>query len=146
MSITQSPETLASTTTMEVGDAHARLSCRVHLSRRMADPGCARPLFVLVHGIGMSHRYFDRLQDELIEYGDTLILDLPGFGGTPTPGHRMTVGDYATVIGRALDDEGAGGCVVIGHSMGAQFVTELALGRPDLVSRLVLIGPTSDVE
>lgn len=146
MSITLSPETVASTTTIEDDEASARPSCRVHLSRRMAEPGCVRPLFVLVHGIGMSHRYFDRLQRELIDHGDTLVLDLPGFGGTRTPERRMSVADYSVVIGWALDEEGARGCVVIGHSMGAQFVTELALSRPDLVSRLVLIGPVTDVE
>jgi pimeloyl-ACP methyl ester carboxylesterase len=144
------PETVASTTTIEIevraDDAHARLSCRMHLSRRAADPGQIRPLFVMVHGIGMSHRYYDKLQRRLIEHGDTLILDLPGFGGTPTPEHRMSVQDYAAVISRALDEEGASRCVAIGHSMGAQFVTELAINRPDLVSQLVLIGPVTDVE
>ncbi|WP_181036314.1 alpha/beta fold hydrolase [Arthrobacter sp. B1805] len=137
---------IASTRTIEVDAARERFSCRIHLARRVPDPGQVRPLFVMVHGIGMSHRYYDKLQRKFIEHGDTLILDLPGFGGTPKPGHRMSVEDYAAVIARTLDDEGASGCVVIGHSMGAQFVTELAISRPDLVSRLVLIGPVTDVE
>jgi pimeloyl-ACP methyl ester carboxylesterase len=142
------PETSATrtTTTTDIDGAHIRLTCRVHLTRRVAEPGTARPLFVMVHGIGMSHRYYDTLQRELLEHGDTLVLDLPGFGGTPRPGHRMSVQDYAAVLARALDEEEARGCVVIGHSMGAQFVTELAISRPDLVSQLVLIGPVTNVE
>ena len=120
------------------------LTCRVHRARRAPEPGSARRLFVLVHGLGMSHRYFDRLQATLIEHGDTLVLDLPGFGGTATPDHQLGVDAYAAVVARALDEEGAHGCVVIGHSMGAQFVTELAISRPDLVSQLVLIGPVTD--
>jgi pimeloyl-ACP methyl ester carboxylesterase len=139
-------ETVASTRTIEIDDVRGRLSCRMHLSRRLPEHGRVRPLFVMVHGIGMSHRYYDKLQRSLIEHGDTLVLDLPGFGGTPKPERQMSVEDYAAVIARALDDEGASGCVVIGHSMGAQFVTELAISRPDLVSRLVLIGPVTDVE
>jgi pimeloyl-ACP methyl ester carboxylesterase len=100
----------------------------------------------MVHGIGMSHRYYDKLQRSLIDHGDTLIVDLPGFGGTPRPERQMSVEDYAAVLSRILDEEGAGGCVVIGHSMGAQFATELAIDRPDLVSRLALIGPVTDIE
>ncbi|WP_052273880.1 alpha/beta fold hydrolase [Arthrobacter sp. L77] len=120
------------------------LTCRVHRARQAPDPGSPRRLFVLVHGLGMSHRYFERLQRTLIGHGDTLVLDLPGFGGTPTPDHQLDVEAYAAVIARVLDEEGVQDCVVIGHSMGAQFVTELAIGRPDLVSRLVLIGPVTD--
>ncbi len=102
------------------------------------------PVFVMVHGIGLSHRYFDRLQADLIRHGHTQVLDLPGFGGTPKPGQQLAIEDYAVVIGEALDAAGIRSCVLIGHSMGAQFVTELALRRPDLVSELVLIGPVTD--
>ncbi|WDF31992.1 alpha/beta fold hydrolase [Arthrobacter agilis] len=118
----------------------------MHLSRRSANPGRVRPLFVMVHGLGMSHRYYDKLQRDLLQHGDTLLVDLPGFGGTPRPEHQMSVEDYAAVLSRILDEEDAGGCVVIGHSMGAQFVTELAIDRPDLVSRLALIGPVTDIK
>ncbi|MHA7240204.1 alpha/beta fold hydrolase [Arthrobacter sp. TMS1-12-1] len=120
------------------------LTCRVHRARRIPATGSPRPLFVMVHGLGMSHRYYDDLQRALVGHGDTLVLDLPGFGGTPSPDHPLGVDAYAAVIARALDEDGAQGCVLIGHSMGAQFVTELAVSRPDLVSRLVLIGPVTD--
>jgi pimeloyl-ACP methyl ester carboxylesterase len=150
MTDTQIPDTAAMTTTtttvIEIDGARGHMSCRIHLSRRTPEPGRLRSLFVMVHGIGMSHRYFDKLQQQLIDHGDTVILDLPGFGGTPRPGQQMGVQDYSAVIVQALDGERAHGCVVIGHSMGAQFVTELAIDRPDLVSRLVLIGPVTDVE
>ncbi|WP_404498377.1 alpha/beta fold hydrolase [Arthrobacter sp. GAS37] len=41
---------------------------------------------------------------------------------------------------------GAGPVVVVGHSMGTQFATELAVRRPELVSHVVLIGPVVDSE
>jgi pimeloyl-ACP methyl ester carboxylesterase len=102
------------------------------------------PAFVLVHGIGMSHRYFDRLQGELLDHGDVAVFDLPGFGGTPRPSRRLGVADYAHLMGQALEQARLSSCVLVGHSMGAQFVTELALQRPDLVSTVVLIGPVTD--
>ncbi len=116
---------------------------RLHSSRPAgAAPGA--PVFVLVHGLGMSHRYFSRLTDELSAVGETHVLDLPGFGGTPKPGRTLSVGDYADVIAGALDAAQLSSCTLIGHSMGAQFVTELALRRPDLVAEVVLIGPVTD--
>ncbi|WP_146070779.1 alpha/beta fold hydrolase [Arthrobacter sp. B1805] len=132
-------------TTLDAATGSRReVSYRLHSWSRRTDDDPARPVFVLVHGIGMSHRYFARLRAELVHYGDTLVLDLPGFGGTPRPASQLGVGDYAAVIATALVDAGRQSCVVVGHSMGAQFVTELAVNRPDLVSAVVLIGPVTD--
>jgi pimeloyl-ACP methyl ester carboxylesterase len=98
----------------------------------------------MVHGLGMSHRYFSRLQNELSIFADTHVVDLPGFGGTPTPERPLSVSDYADILARALDAAQLRSCILIGHSMGAQFVTELALRRPDLAAGVVLIGPVTD--
>lgn len=102
------------------------------------------PVFVLVHGIGMSHRYLARLHGELARAGTVHSVDLPGFGGTRRPSSRMSIADGATALGGALDLLGVAGVVLVGHSMGAQFVTELAARRPAPVARLVLIGPAID--
>jgi pimeloyl-ACP methyl ester carboxylesterase len=108
------------------------------------DAAAGAPTFVMVHGIGVSHRYFGRLRDELRGVGNTLTLDLPGFGRSPKPDGPWSVEQYAAFIGHVLDHEGVTGAVLIGHSMGAQFVTELAGTRPELVSHTVLIGPVTD--
>jgi pimeloyl-ACP methyl ester carboxylesterase len=100
----------------------------------------------LVHGIGMSHRYLDRLASELGTHGDTYSLDLPGFGGTAKPARVLSVEDHARLIGEVLDRIGVRNAVLIGHSMGAQFVTELARQRPELASGLVLLSPVTDPE
>jgi pimeloyl-ACP methyl ester carboxylesterase len=100
--------------------------------------------FVIVPGIGMSHRYSDRLQDALAPSATVLSLDLPGFGPRPRPEQRFTVTDYAHAIAQTLDARSVSGATVIGHSMGAQFAVELARLRADLVSALVLAGPVVD--
>jgi pimeloyl-ACP methyl ester carboxylesterase len=102
------------------------------------------PTFVLLHGIGMSHRYFRRLRAELDLVGPTYALDLPGFGATPKPGRALSVSEYAQFTGRMLDALGIESCVAVGHSMGTQFAMDLALQRPSLVSHLVLIGAVVD--
>jgi pimeloyl-ACP methyl ester carboxylesterase len=100
--------------------------------------------FVLLHGIGMSHRYFRSLYAALGTMGNTSALDLPGFGATQKPDRALSVGEYAQFTGQMLDALDIGSCVVIGHSMGTQFAVDLALQRPSLVSHLVLIGPVVD--
>lgn len=120
------------------------LSYRLHSSRRARNDATSRPVFVLVHGIGMSHRYFDRLREELLDHGDVVVFDLPGFGGTPRPDRQLSVADYARVIGSVLEQAHIEQCIVVGHSMGSQFVTDLALQRLDLVTAVVLIGPVTD--
>ncbi|GAB3038426.1 hypothetical protein GCM10027052_17160 [Parafrigoribacterium mesophilum] len=102
------------------------------------------PTFVLLHGIGMSHRYFRQLYAALDTVGNTAALDLPGFGATQDPDRALSVGEYAQFTGKMLDALDIGTCVVIGHSMGVQFAVDLALQRPSLVSHLVLIGPVVD--
>jgi pimeloyl-ACP methyl ester carboxylesterase len=104
----------------------------------------SRPSYVLVHGIGTSHRYFSRLHQELELEATVYSVDLPGFGGAPKRGFSPTVREMALLLATALDGLGVRDAVLVGHSMGAQWVVELGILRPDLVSRVVVIGPVSD--
>jgi len=99
---------------------------------------------VLVHGIGMSHRYFARLHREFAGSRDVHALDLPGFGRFGRPADPLPVERMATLIAGALSRLGVSRAVLVGHSMGAQWVVELARQRPDLVESVVLIGPVVD--
>jgi len=123
-----------------------------------APPGGGRHAYVLLHGIGVSHRYLARLHVELARGADgqsqpvegadqgaaVYSFDLPGFGGTPRPGRQVTIGEYAAFVAAVLAERGVESCIVIGHSMGVQFAVELALQVPGLVARMVLMGPVVD--
>jgi pimeloyl-ACP methyl ester carboxylesterase len=100
---------------------------------------------VLVHGIGVSHRYLARLHQVLARTVDTISIDLPGFGSAPHPDRQLTVADHGAFIHDVLDRAGVGRRVLVGHSMGAQFVLEAALQRPEQVPHVVLMGPVVDV-
>ncbi|GAA1738059.1 alpha/beta hydrolase [Microbacterium paludicola] len=113
---------------------------RVFSSER---PG-AETAFVLVHGIGISHRLFSRLHGLLAERHTVHTLDLPGFGGLPQPADSPDVPAMAAGIARVLERIGAGRVVAVGDSMGTQWVIELGAQRPDLVSHVVAIGPVAD--
>ncbi|MFB2579849.1 alpha/beta fold hydrolase [Herbiconiux sp. P15] len=104
------------------------------------------PVHVLIHGIGASHRYLSLLHDELAQHGEVHSIDLPGFAGLPKPDHAPSVEEMATALARAIDRLDIPRSVLVGHSMGSQWVVELAVQRPDLAAGVVLIGPVSDNE
>lgn len=102
------------------------------------------PVFVLVHGLGTSHRYLTRLHAELAVRATVHSIDVPGFGGLPTPKGSPGVADIATALGALLDRIGVRDAVLLGHSMGTQWVVELAAERPDLARAVVLVSPIAD--
>ncbi|MBT2501540.1 alpha/beta fold hydrolase [Curtobacterium sp. ISL-83] len=116
--------------------------------RTLAPAGRVRdtlaPTVVLVHGIGMSHLSFTRTQRALARTHRTITVDLPGFGGLPAAGRRLSVEELARVVVGALRAKGIVDCVLVGQSMGTQVVTEAALRQPDLVAAVVLIGPVTN--
>lgn len=97
---------------------------------------------VLIHGIGASGRYFSRLVEELARTSTVHTLEMPGFGSAPKPGRSLDMADFAAVNCAALRAAGIGPAQWVGHSMGCQVVTEMALRAPDLVTSVVLLGPT----
>lgn len=106
--------------------------------------GADVPTYVLLHGIGLSHRFFTPLARALRKTGNVISFDLPGFGAAPRPNTPLLVEDFAALIARELRKRPVGRVVAVGHSMGAQFALDLALKNPDLVSHVVLIGPVVD--
>ena len=102
-----------------------------------------RPI-VLVHGIGMSSRYFHPVAAELAKLCTVYVVDLPGYGSAPNPHRDVTLVDHAGVLARYLREAGIVNPVLVGHSMGTQVVTQLAVDHPGVSDRLVLIAPTMD--
>jgi pimeloyl-ACP methyl ester carboxylesterase len=99
--------------------------------------------FVLVHGIGVGLSYFRHLARLVAEHGPVHVVELPGFGRAPKPAHVLSVEEHATPVVALLESIGRP-AVLIGQSMGCQVALEAALRVPDLVERLVAIGPVTD--
>lgn len=104
----------------------------------------ATPAYILIHGIGVSHRYLARLHAVLAAGAPTYSLDLPGFAGTPRPDRQLQVEDYGAFIAEALASRGIDSYILVGHSMGVQFAIEAALHRPESARHVVLMGPVVD--
>lgn len=100
------------------------------------------PAFVLVHGIGVSSRYFIPLAAALTKHGRVYLIDLPGYGSAPNPRQAVSLAEHAAVLAEFLSSEGLENPVLVGHSMGTQVVTRLAVDTPEITDRLVLMGTT----
>ncbi len=108
----------------------------------------AGPALVLLHGLGNNHQSWGYVLDalEAENYGDhrVIIPDLLGFGSAPKPKPAecgYDTEDHARAVIAMLERLDVSDAVLAGHSMGCLVASRVALERPDLVSRLVLLGP-----
>lgn len=106
----------------------------IELSVRRAGSG---PPLLCVHGLMTSSYSFRYLLEPLGERFEVIVFDLPGAGRSDAPDLPYTPEALARLIGELMDALGVTGCPVIGNSMGGYLAMQLALLRPDVMSRLV---------
>ena len=94
---------------------------------------------VLVHGFTQSGASFDAIANALAASFEVCTVDLPGHGGS------------AEIDGTDLDGTAelvgavGGRAIYLGYSLGGRVCLTLALARPDLVRRLILVGATPGI-
>ena len=113
------------------------------IAETRGDRAAART-FVLVHGIGMGRKVFGDLVQRLEPHGLVVAIDQPGYGQAPEPPRTPTMERTADLVAAYLRHIDRGPVVILGHSMGTQVVTEVAVRHPATVERLVLVAPTVD--
>jgi len=114
---------------------------RLHARTRL-EPPAAGPAWVLLHGLAVSHRYLMPTAAALP--GRVYVPDLPGFGLSAKPRRAYDPVEHAHVVAGWMDAHELAGAALLANSFGCQVAVELAVRRPDLVSALVLVGPTVD--
>ena len=97
------------------------------------------PRLVLAHGFTQSGQLWGGLADDLSVHHQLALVDLPGHGGSADI--RADLVDGAALVGDA-----GGPASYLGYSMGARFCLHLALVRPELVHRLVLVSGTAGID
>lgn len=96
---------------------------------------------VLIHGLGLSSAYFERLAGALFADGwNPIAPDLPGFGES-TNARAADPETHARQLAAWADALGIRGAVWLGHSIGCNAVAHLARMRPDLVKGAMFVGP-----
>lgn len=92
---------------------------------------------VLLHPIGLDHRSWEYAADHLPGRYRQLAVDLRGHGRSDIPTSPFALDDLASDVAELLGALGAPS-IVVGASMGGMVAQLVAIGRPDLVSALVL--------
>jgi 2-hydroxy-6-oxonona-2,4-dienedioate hydrolase len=110
------------------------------------DAGGEAPVFVLVHGLGMSGRYMMPTAERLAAHGRVYVPDLPGFGRSGKPRHALSIAELADSLAEWMAVNSIKGPVLVGNSLGGQVIVDFALRHPQRLVAAVLVGPTIDPE
>ena len=100
------------------------------------------PLVIMLHGFPEYWGFYRGLMEELKGQYRVVAVDLRGYNLSDKPAGEaayampILVSDVASVI----QAEGASKAIVIGHDWGAAIAWQVAMTRPDLVTRLVAMS------
>jgi pimeloyl-ACP methyl ester carboxylesterase len=96
---------------------------------------------LFIHGLGSSGYMEWRQNLETTAARHRVFApDLPGYGRTDKPRARYTVPYFARFIERYMEDRGLRSAALVGASLGGGIALEVALERPRLVRKLVLVN------
>lgn len=100
--------------------------------------GAGKPL-LLIHGLGGSWRSWTLVLNALSAEREVIAVDLPGFGDTPPLAGEVSIATLADAVTAFLATHDLTGVDVVGSSMGARLVLELA--RRGVVGAVVSLDP-----
>ena len=100
--------------------------------------GAAGAPIVILHGLLGSARNWTAVAKQLGEARRVFVLDLRNHGRSPWA-ETMTFDDMADDVAAFIERHGLRPATVIGHSLGGKVAMRLALTRPSLVDRLVVV-------
>jgi 2-hydroxy-6-oxonona-2,4-dienedioate hydrolase len=110
------------------------------LKIRMVQRGKGDPV-ILLHGLGGSIESWTNNLRSLSVEARVICLDLPGFGQSDKPRTNYTISFYRDFLIKFMKRLGLTKASVIGSSLGGHIACELAIARPNMVDRLVLVSP-----
>ncbi len=99
------------------------------------------PAVLLLHGLGATGESWKLQFPPLIDAGMRPIApSARGFGQSSYPGGKLTIAVFAEDMAALLEKLGTSPAHVVGISMGGTIALQLALSRPDMVRKLVLVS------
>lgn len=101
--------------------------------------GAGKPL-LLIHGLGGSWRSWQTILDGLALEREVIAVDLPGHGDTPPLNGETTIATLADAVTEFLEKSKLTNIDVVGSSMGARLVLELAR-RGGVVGSVISLDP-----
>ena len=101
------------------------------------------PVVVFAHGLFVDHTTFDTQVTYLESSYRCISLDMPGHGRSGYREAGWTLDDVADDLALMIEEQSLGPVVFVGQSQGGMVGIRLAARRPELVSKLVLIGTSA---
>ena len=103
------------------------------------------PALILLHGSGPGVTGWTNFGANLpvfAEHFRTIILDMPGFGGSGSPEYDQQYPPVAAdAVAKFMEGIGLDSAHLLGNSMGGNVASHVALNYPDRVQRMVMMGP-----
>lgn len=118
---------------------HADLPGNIRLA--YIDEGKGKETILMIHGLGSYAQAWKKNIGVLSQKYRVIAVDLPGYGKSSKVPHSGLMSFYAGVIADFIGQLNLGQVNVAGHSMGGQIAMVLALEKPALVKRLILVDP-----
>lgn len=115
-----------------------RLTLAYHRTGRPAD---GQPPLVLLHGFQAAGLMWLRVARAFEAVYDVVMPDFPGHGHSGDAGHGFSFDLLAQDTADLLDALNLAPAYVLGHSLGAEVATRLAIDHPGRVRALVLEDP-----
>ena len=102
--------------------------------------GSGTDAYIWVHGWGCDYHFFQNLSESLTQYGTHYVVDIPGFGDSPTPNEDWNLKSYADFFKGFIDEVKADNIIWVGHSYGGRIGVKLASLYPDALNKMVLVA------
>jgi pimeloyl-ACP methyl ester carboxylesterase len=101
--------------------------------------GRGRPLICLQHFVGTLDNWDPAVMDQLASAREVILFDNAGIGGS-TGAVPTTVAGMASHALEFLEGLGLSACDVLGFSLGGMVAQQMAVERPSLFRRMILVG------
>lgn len=96
---------------------------------------------LFIHGLGSYMRAWDKNIAELSKSRRCIRLDLPNYGKSSKGKYPAGMKFFADNIKAFCDRLGLRKVIIVGHSMGGQIATTMALKYPNLIEKMILVDP-----
>ena len=105
----------------------------------MGEQGRHRPM-LFIHGLsGQWQNWLENIP-HFAQERRVVAVDLPGFGTSDMPAEQISIEVYGQVVAELCECLDLSPAVVVGNSMGGFVAAELAIVKPEVVERLMLLS------
>ncbi len=105
------------------------------------DEGTGSETLLFIHGLATYLPAWYTNIDVLKTNYRCIAIDLPGYGRSSKGNYPSTMTYYAGIVSQLIDNLQLEKVILVGHSMGGQIASTIALNHSDKVDKLILLAP-----